>query len=74
MLLGAVGDGSLPHPESEQTEDELQEEIAKVSWAGWQLCDGSLWWPQPCSQQVTHGCLFSPFTTWRCIGSWLSVD
>lgn len=33
-----VGDSSLLHPESEQTEDELQEEIAKVSGAGRGCC------------------------------------
>jgi len=35
QALTVGGDSSSPLPESEQTEDELQEEIAKVSGAGW---------------------------------------
>lgn len=33
--LTVCGDSSSPFAETEQTEDELQEEIAKVSGAGW---------------------------------------
>lgn len=35
QALTVGGDSYSPLPESEQTEDELQEEIAKVSGAGW---------------------------------------
>lgn len=63
----AGSDGFIPLPESEQTEEELQEEIAKVSRAGQ---DGGRrrWSPKG------HMAAPSPSATQRGTGSWLSTD